>query len=101
MKVRDRASYEFALTSAAAALLIEDGTIVRARLALGGVGTVPWRAREAEQILHGAPATGRTFEVAAQAALGNPFTVAGTAFKVELARRTIVRILQTISGVRS
>jgi xanthine dehydrogenase YagS FAD-binding subunit len=101
LKVRDRASYEFALTSAAAALLIEDGTIVRARLALGGVGTVPWRALEAEEILHGAPATERTFRAAAEAALGDPFTVAGTAFKVELAQRTIVRILQTLSGVRS
>jgi xanthine dehydrogenase YagS FAD-binding subunit len=101
LKVRDRASYEFALTSAAAALLIEDGTIVHARLALGGVGTVPWRALEAEEILYGAPATGRTFRAAAQAALADPFTVAGTAFKVELAERTIVRILHTVSGVRS
>jgi xanthine dehydrogenase YagS FAD-binding subunit len=101
LKVRDRASYEFALTSAAAALLIEDGTIVRARLALGGVGTMPWRALEAEEILHGAPATGGTFRTAAQAALGDPFTVAGTAFKVELAERTIVRILHTVSGVQS
>src|SRR4051794_26250790 len=101
LKVRDRASYEFALTSAAAALLIEDGTIVRARLALGGVGTIPWRALEAEEVLHGEPATARTFRAAAQSALGDPFTVAGTAFKVELAERTIVRILQTVSGVRS
>ena len=100
LKVRDRASYEFALTSAAAALLIEDGTIVRARLALGGVGTVPWRAREAEELLTGAPATGRTFRAAAQAAIRHPFTVPGTAFKVELAKRTIVRILHTVSGVR-
>jgi len=101
VKVRDRASYEFALTSAAAALLIADGTIVRARLALGGVGTVPWRALEAERLLRGAPATERTFQAAAQAALGDPFTVAGTAFKVELAERTIVRALQTVSGVPS
>jgi xanthine dehydrogenase YagS FAD-binding subunit len=101
LKVRDRASYEFALTSAAAALLIEDGTITWARLALGGVGTVPWRAREAEEILCGAPATDRTFRAAAQAALGDPFTVAGTAFKVELAQRTIIRILHTVSEVRA
>jgi CO/xanthine dehydrogenase FAD-binding subunit len=101
LKVRDRASYEFALASAAAALLIEDGTIAHARLALGGVGTMPWRALEAEEILHGAPATGRTFRAAARAALGDPFTVAGTAFKVELAERTIVRILQTVSGAES
>jgi xanthine dehydrogenase YagS FAD-binding subunit len=100
LKVRDRASYEFALTSAAAALLIEDGTIKRARLALGGVGTIPWRALEAERILHGAPATGRTFRAAAEAAITDPFTVAGTAFKVELAKRTIVRILDTVSAVR-
>jgi xanthine dehydrogenase YagS FAD-binding subunit len=100
LKVRDRASYEFALTSAAAALLIEDGTIVQARLALGGVGTVPWRAREAEEILCGAPAADRTFRAAAQAAIRDPFTVAGTAFKIELAQRTIIRILHTVSGVR-
>jgi len=101
LKVRDRASYEFALTSAAAALLIQDGTMVQARLALGGVGTVPWRAREAEEILSGAPATGRTFRAAAQVALRDPFTVPGTAFKVELARRTIIRILRTVSGAPS
>jgi xanthine dehydrogenase YagS FAD-binding subunit len=101
LKVRDRASYEFAVTSAAAALLIEDGTIAEARLALGGVGTIPWRAREAEAILNGAPANEKTFRAAAEAALRDPFTVPGTAFKVELAKRTIVRILQTISGVRT
>jgi xanthine dehydrogenase YagS FAD-binding subunit len=101
LKVRDRASYEFALTSAAAALLIEDGVIAQARLALGGVGTIPWCAREAEHILNGAPATDHTFRVAADAALGDPFTVSGTAFKVELAKRTIVRILQTVSEMQS
>jgi CO/xanthine dehydrogenase FAD-binding subunit len=101
LKLRDRASYEFALTSAAAALLIEDGTILNARLALGGVGTIPWRAREAEQILTGARANTDTFRVAAEATLRNTFTVPGTAFKVDLARRTIVRILQTVSGVWS
>jgi CO/xanthine dehydrogenase FAD-binding subunit len=101
LKVRDRASYEFALTSAAAALLIEDGTIVQARLALGGVGTVPWRALEAEEILSGAPATGRTLRAAAQVALRDPFTLPGTAFKVELAQRTIIRILRTVSGAPS
>jgi xanthine dehydrogenase YagS FAD-binding subunit len=100
LKVRDRASYEFALTSAAAALLIEDGTIAKARLTLGGVGTIPWRAREAEELLNGAPANNQTFRAAAEAALRDPFTVSGTAFKVELAKRTIVRILQTISGVQ-
>lgn len=101
LKVRDRASYEFALTSAAAALLMDNRMIAMARLALGGVGTIPWRAREAESILTGAPATDQTFQAAAEAALRTPFTVPGTAFKVELAKRTIVRILQTVSGARS
>jgi xanthine dehydrogenase YagS FAD-binding subunit len=98
LKVRDRASYEFALTAAAAALVIEDGTIAAARVAVGGVGTIPWRAREAEAILTGATAGSDVFRSAAEAAIQDPFTVPGTAFKVELAKRTIVRILQTISG---
>jgi xanthine dehydrogenase YagS FAD-binding subunit len=100
LKVRDRASYEFALASAAAALLIEDGTIAKARLTVGGVGTIPWRAREAEELLTGAPANNQTFRAAAEAALRDPFTVSGTAFKVKLAKRTIVRILQTVSGIQ-
>ena len=101
LKVRDRASYEFAVTSAAAALVVTDGTITRARLALGGVGTIPWRAREAEAVLTGAPANDESFHAAAEAAIRDPFTVPGTAFKVELARRTIVRVLQTVSGAQS
>jgi CO/xanthine dehydrogenase FAD-binding subunit len=100
LKVRDRASYEFALTSAAAALTIEDGTVVEARLGLGGVGTIPWRAREAEEILAGARANEDSFRAAADAAVRHPFTVPGTAFKVELAKRTIVRILSTVSEAR-
>jgi CO/xanthine dehydrogenase FAD-binding subunit len=100
LKVRDRASYEFALTSAAAALVIEDGTIATARVAMGGVGTIPWRAREAEAILTGATASSDAFRFAAEAAIQESFTVPGTAFKVELAKRTIVRILQTISGIQ-
>ncbi|WP_240196959.1 FAD binding domain-containing protein [Nonomuraea lactucae] len=99
LKVRDRVSYEFALTSAAAALLIEDGIIVEARVGLGGVGTVPWRAREAEEILIGAPATMEVFRQSAERALEGARTISGTAFKVELAKRTLVRILRTVSGV--
>jgi xanthine dehydrogenase YagS FAD-binding subunit len=101
LKVRDRASYEFALTSAAAALVIEDGLISQARLALGGVGTIPWRAREAEAILTGATPAREIFRQAAEAAIRDPFTVPGTKFKVELAKRTIVRALEIVSGVRS
>ena len=99
LKVRDRVSYEFALASAAAALVIENGTIASARLALGGVGTIPWRAREAESVLAGAEATVATFNAAADAVIRDPFIVPGTAFKVELAKRTIERVLETVSGV--
>lgn len=100
LKVRDRASYEFALTSAAAAISFSGGTITAARLALGGVGTVPWRAPAAERILIGARAGTDTFRAAADAAVQEPFTVPGTEFKVELAKRTVVRILRTLSGAR-
>lgn len=96
LKVRDRVSYEFALTSAGAALRVEDGVITYARLALGGVGTIPWRVREAELALTGAPAATATYRAAAEATVRDPFTVPGTAFKVELAKRTIVRILEEV-----
>jgi len=99
LKVRDRVSYEFALTSAGVALVIEDGVIEEARVALGGVGTIPWRARDAEVILRGAPATTEAFGSAAEAALEGSSTVPGTAFKVDLAKRTVIRILQTVAGV--
>jgi xanthine dehydrogenase YagS FAD-binding subunit len=98
LKVRDRASYEFALASAAVALAIDGGVIAHARVAVGGVGTIPWRAPQAEAVLRGAPVDARTFRAAADAAIHDPFTVAGTAFKVELAKRTLVRILQTVAG---
>jgi len=98
LKVRDRASYEFALTSAAVAVVLEDGAIREGRVGLGGVGTVPWRAWAAEEVLRGAPANDQTFRAAAEAAVQNPFIVAGTAFKVELAKRTLVRALHTVTG---
>jgi CO/xanthine dehydrogenase FAD-binding subunit len=99
LKVRDRTSYEFALTSAGVAVVLEDGVIRDARIGLGGVGTIPWRAWAAEQVLRGAPATGVTFRAAAEVAVRDPFTVPGTAFKVELAKRTLVRVLHTATGV--
>jgi CO/xanthine dehydrogenase FAD-binding subunit len=97
LKVRDRASYEFALTSAAVAVVLQDGVIREGRVGLGGVGTVPWRAWDAEEVLHGAPANDQTFRAAAVAAVQNPSIVAGTAFKVELAKRTLVRMLATVA----
>jgi CO/xanthine dehydrogenase FAD-binding subunit len=99
LKVRDRVSYEFALTSAGVALVIEDGSIEEARVALGGVGTIPWRARGAEDVLRGGPATTGAFRSAAEAALEGASTVPGTAFKVDLAKRTVIRILQIVAGV--
>ena len=98
LKVRDRVSYEFALTSAAVALVIEDGVIAQARLALGGVGTVPWRAWAAEQVLTGAVPSTEVFRRAAEAEIVDTFTVPGTAFKVELAKRTLVRALEEVSA---
>jgi CO/xanthine dehydrogenase FAD-binding subunit len=100
LKVRDRTSYEFALTSAAAAVaLAGDGRTIReARIGLGGVGTVPWRAYDAERVLRNAPASAETFRAAAEVAVRNPFTVPGTEFKVELAKRTLVRVLHTVTG---
>ncbi|MFI1469239.1 FAD binding domain-containing protein [Streptomyces wuyuanensis] len=101
IKVRDRVSYEFALTSAGVALVREDGVIREARVALGGVGTVPWRAWDAEDVLRDAPAGADTFLAAARAALGGARPLPGTAFKVELAQRTLIRTLETVAGAES
>jgi CO/xanthine dehydrogenase FAD-binding subunit len=98
LKVRDRASYEFALASAAVAVTLQDGAIREARVALGGVGTVPWRARAAERVLRGAQPSTETFRAAADAEVRDAFTVPGTEFKVELAKRTVVRALETVTG---
>jgi xanthine dehydrogenase YagS FAD-binding subunit len=96
LKVRDRASYAFALTSAAATLHVEGGKIREARLALGGVGTKPWRALEAERALVGQSPSPGAFARAAEAALAEARPRKHNAFKVELARRTIVRTLATV-----
>ena len=74
---------------------------IELRLALGGVGTIPWRAPGAERVLNGSRPSAAVFQEAAEAAITDPFTVPGTAFKVELAKRTLVRILQTVSGASS
>ena len=101
LKVRDRTSYEFALTSAAVSVVLDDTVIQQARIGLGGIGTVPWRAWDAEDVLRDAPASDQSFRAAAQAAVRDPFTVPGTAFKVELAKRTLVRALRAVTGVKS
>jgi xanthine dehydrogenase YagS FAD-binding subunit len=79
--------------------MLEDGVVREGRVGLGGVGTIPWRAWAAEEVLRGAPASTETFRAAAEAAVRDAFTVPGTAFKVELAKRTLVRALQTVTGV--
>jgi xanthine dehydrogenase YagS FAD-binding subunit len=93
LKVRDRQSYEFALVSAAAALTVEDGVVAEVRLALGGVGTKPWRARHAEAALIGGPADEASFRRAAATELEAAVVREHNAFKVELAQRAVVRAL--------
>ena len=98
LKFRDRESYEFALVSVAAAMRVRDGTIAEVRLALGGVGTKPWRARRAEQSLLGAPAEEASFAEAASRELAPATPRPLNAFKVELAQRAIVRALTTLTN---
>jgi xanthine dehydrogenase YagS FAD-binding subunit len=93
VKVRERTSYAFAVVSAAAALRIEGGTIAEARLALGGVALKPWRAREAERILAAAPIDASIFRRAAEAALAEAKPSGDNGFKIELARRIVVRAI--------
>ncbi|MFI6501267.1 FAD binding domain-containing protein [Nonomuraea typhae] len=97
LKVRDRQSYEFALASAGVAASVENGVIADVRLALGGVATKPWRARTAERRLIGGPATREAFDAAAAAEMAQAVGRPQNAFKIELAKRTIVRVLETIS----
>ena len=92
-KVRDRASYAFALVSVAAALDVADGVVRDVRIALGGVAPKPWRAVRAEAALRGAPATEEVFGRAAEAELADARPLPGNAFKVPLARNVLVRTL--------
>lgn len=91
LKVRDRASYEFALTSAAVGFAMEGDRISLARIGLGGVATKPWRARIAEALLVGQQATPEVFARAAAEALRDAVARRDNGFKIELARRTIIR----------
>jgi xanthine dehydrogenase YagS FAD-binding subunit len=96
-KVRDRASYAFALVSVAAALDIQDGTVREARIALGGVAHKPWRATRAEAMLRGTPATVESFRRAADAELGDARPLRDNAFKVPMARNTLVAVLRDLT----
>jgi xanthine dehydrogenase YagS FAD-binding subunit len=98
LKVRDRASYEFALASAAVVLGMEDGKIRFARIALGGVGTKPWRAVKAEQLLTGRPSA-ELFQTVADAAVDGAKAYTYNGFKIELVKRTLVRALTIAGGI--
>ncbi len=98
LKVRDRAQYDFALVSAAVALDLSQGQIRASRIAFGGVGTVPWRSREAERALAAMPATREAFEAAADAALAGARGFGHNDFKIPLAKRALVRALEVAAA---
>ncbi len=97
-KVRDRASYAFALISVAGALDLDGGKVRKVRLALGGVAHKPWRAWKAEEALRGQPATEENFRAAAEAELVEAAGLRDNAFKIELAKRTLVAVLGELTG---
>ena len=97
LKRRDRSSYEFALASAAVVAVVKEGRMQHVRIAMGGVGTKPWRSVEAEQALEGKPASDANFRAAADAALRDAKPHRYNAFKVELAKRTLTSALQTLT----
>lgn len=97
LKVRDRASYAFALVAVAAALELDRGTISQARVVLGGVAHKPWRSREAEAALSGKPVSEGAFRQAAEAALKDAKPLAHNGYKVELGKRAVVRALMRAS----
>jgi xanthine dehydrogenase YagS FAD-binding subunit len=97
LKRRDRASYEFALASAAVVAQMQGQRMQRVRVALGGIGTKPWRSIEAEQVLEGRYANEQNFRAAAEAALRGARHLQDNAFKVELAKRTLVRTLKVVT----
>jgi xanthine dehydrogenase YagS FAD-binding subunit len=98
LKVRDRASYEFAVTSAAVGLDLAGNSIRTARFALGGIGTKPWRLREAESVLAGKAPTAANFRDAAEAALKGATDYGQNGFKIELTKRTLVRAFSDLAG---
>ncbi len=99
LKIRDRASYEFALVSVAAALDIDDGTIRSARVVLGGVAHKPWRAESAERLITGQTPERTLFEAAGREAVAGAKSYRGNAFKPEMAKRAVVRALANAGGI--
>ncbi|WP_029112316.1 xanthine dehydrogenase family protein subunit M [Mycobacterium sp. URHB0044] len=99
LKVRDRQSYEFALTSVAAAVTVVSGVMTRVRVAAGGVATVPWRLPEVENLLIGRPPSAAVFEAAAAAAATDARPLDHNGFKPHMLRRAIARALADITDV--
>ena len=99
LKVRDRASYEFALTSAAVALDVGEGVVRGARIAAGGVGTRPWRMRASEKALIGQPPGAAAWTRAADRAVDGARPLSGNRYKVRLLRQTIIRALEMTGGI--
>ena len=98
LKLRDRASYEFALASAAVVMNLTGGSVSYISISLGGVGTKPWRSPEAEAVLNGQPANAANFRAAAEAALRNAKPQSENKFKIELAKRCLTHALQTAAN---
>jgi xanthine dehydrogenase YagS FAD-binding subunit len=99
LKLRDRASYEFALASAAVVVEVDGGRFRYVRLAMGGVGTKPWRMNAAEQALTGAAVDEATIKRAAELALRDAKPQSENAFKVELAQRCLAHALRLATGM--
>jgi xanthine dehydrogenase YagS FAD-binding subunit len=99
LKVRDRESYEFALASAAVALDLDGPRVMQARIALGGVATVPWRAAEAEEVLRGQRLDDPSLEAAGSAAFGPAQGREHNAFKIALGKRTLARALRAAAAI--
>jgi len=99
LKLRDRASYEFALSSAAVIVKVENNRLTHVRVALGGVGTKPWRSREAEQALEGATLTESSFRSAAEVALKDARPQSQNGFKIELAKRCLTHALKVATQI--
>ncbi|HVK88413.1 MAG TPA: xanthine dehydrogenase family protein subunit M [Kofleriaceae bacterium] len=100
-KVRDRASYEFALVSVAVVMAMADGAVGEVRIAFGGIAHKPWRSLEAEAVLHGRPPTLASFQAAADAALARAIGRGHNDFKIDLAKRTLIATLARAAEVRS
>jgi xanthine dehydrogenase YagS FAD-binding subunit len=99
LKIRDRASYEFALASAAVALDLDNGRVRDIRIALGGIATVPWRAREAEAALRGNELSEKNLQAAAEAAFAGARTSPHNSFKIALGKQTLIRAVNEAAAM--